>query len=84
MERCAVLQLTGVDAGVGGRDPELRLDEFGDEGDEGGDDGALRRVGQADEDEGHVAEDPHRSFGKICKTTRRKGLVLLKKSSVEK
>ena len=58
-----VFQLTRVDAGIGCRDPKLGLDELGDEGDERSDDGALRRVGQADEQEGHVAEDPHCSFG---------------------
>lgn len=57
---------TCVDAGVGGRDPELRLDEFGDEGDESGDDGALGRVGEAHEQEGHVAQDPHGRLGELC------------------
>lgn len=50
--------LTCVYAGVGGGDAELRLDKLGNERDEGGDDGALRGVGQTDEEEGHVAEDP--------------------------
>lgn len=59
------MQLTGVDAGAGGRDAKLRLDELGDEGDESGDDGAFGRVGQADEQEGHVAEDPHCCFGQV-------------------
>lgn len=58
-------KLTGVDAGAGGRDAKLRLDELWDEGDERGDYGALCRVGQADEQEGHVAEDPHCCFGQI-------------------
>lgn len=62
--------LTCVYAGVGGRDAELRLDELGDERDEGGDDGALRGVGQADEEEGHVAEDPQRRLGKIWRPTQ--------------
>lgn len=58
-------ELTGVDAGAGGRDAKLRLDELWDEGDEGGHDGALRRVGQTDEQEGDVAEDPHGCFGQV-------------------
>jgi len=58
-------QLTGVDAGAGGRDAELGLDELGDEGDERRDDGAFCRVGEADEQEGHVAEDPHCRFGQV-------------------
>lgn len=58
-------ELTGVDAGAGGRDAELGLDEFRDEGDESGYYGAFSRVGEADEQEGDVAEDPHRSFGQI-------------------
>ena len=58
-------RLTGVYAGVGGGDTELWLNELGDEGDEGGDDGALRRVGQADEQEGHVAEDPQGCLGEV-------------------
>lgn len=57
-----ILTLTGVDAGAGRRDPKLRLDELWDESDESGDDGALCRVGQADEEEGHIAQDPHCSF----------------------
>lgn len=61
-------ELTCVDASAGGRDPKLRLDELGDEGDEGGDDGALSRVGEADEEEGDVAEDPHRSLGQVWGT----------------
>lgn len=56
---------TCVDAGVGGRDPELRLDELGDKGDESGDYGALSRVGQTDKQEGHVAQDPHGSLGEL-------------------
>lgn len=63
------IRLTGVDAGAGGRDAELRLDELWDEGDESGDDGAFCRVRQTDEQEGHVAEDPHRRFGQVWKTT---------------
>ncbi len=63
--KCCVIQLTGVDAGTGGRDAKLRLDELGDEGDESGDYGAFCRVGQADEQEGHVAEDPHGCFGQV-------------------
>ena len=59
------LQLTRVDAGAGGRDAELGLDELRDEGDESGDDGAFCRVGQADKQEGHVAEDPHGGFGQV-------------------
>lgn len=43
----------------------MRLDEFGDEGDEGGDDGGLGRVGEADKQEGPVAEDPQRGLGEI-------------------
>lgn len=62
--------LTCVYAGVGGRDAELRLDKLGNERDEGGDDGALRRVGQADEEEGHVAEDPQRRLRKIWRRTQ--------------
>lgn len=58
-----VIELTGVDAGAGGWDAKLRLDKLGDEGDERCDDGALCRVGQTDEQEGHVAENPHCSFG---------------------
>lgn len=59
-------QGTCVDAGVGGGDPELRLDELGDEGDESGDDGALGRVGEAHEQEGHVAQDPRGRLGELC------------------
>lgn len=71
--------LTGVDAGAGGRDAELRLDELGDEGDERGDDGAFCRVGEADEQEGHVAEDPHGCFGQIWKSRgrREKSFILV-------
>lgn len=58
-------ELTGVDAGAGGRDAKLRLDELWDERDEGGHDGALRCVGQTDEQEGDVAEDPHGCFGQV-------------------
>lgn len=64
--------LTSVDAGVGGRDAKLRFNKFGDEGDEGRDDGALCRVGQADEQEGHVAEDPQRRFGEVWEGKRDK------------
>lgn len=67
------MQLTGVDAGIGGRDAKLRLDEFGDEGDESSDDGAFRCVGQADEQEGHIAEDPHRCFGQVWKRVKTRG-----------
>lgn len=70
-------KLTGVDARAGGRDPKLRLDELGDEGDESGDDGAFRRVGQADEEEGHVAEDPHSGFGQVWDGAREDLLVSL-------
>lgn len=63
------IRLTGVDAGAGCWDAELRLDELGDEGDESGDDGAFCRVRQTDEQEGHVAEDPHRRFGQVWTTT---------------
>lgn len=62
--------LTCVDAGAGGRDAKLGLDELGDEGDEGGYYGALRRVGEADEEEGDVAEDPHRSLGQVWERGR--------------
>lgn len=62
--------LTCVYAGVGGRDAELRLDKLGNERDEGGDDGALGGVGQTDEEEGHVAEDPQRRLRKICRRTQ--------------
>lgn len=62
-----VIQLTSVDAGAGGWDTKLRLNELGDEGDEGGDDGALRRVGQTDKQKGHVAENPNGSFGQVWK-----------------
>lgn len=58
--------LTGVYAGVGGGDTKLWLDKLGNEGDEGGDDGTLCRVGQADEQEGHVAEDPQRCLREVC------------------
>lgn len=58
--------LTSVYAGVGGRDPKLGFNKFGDEGDEGRDDGALCSVGQADEQEGHVAEDLQCCFGEVC------------------
>lgn len=61
----SVIQLTGVDACTGGRDSKLRLDKFGDESDESRDDGAFRRVGQADEQEGHITEDPHCGFGQV-------------------
>lgn len=61
--RQRVIRLTSVNASIGGWDPKLRLDELGDESDEGSDDGALCCVGQADEQEGHIAEDPDRSFG---------------------
>lgn len=57
---------TCVDAGVGGGDPELRLDEFGDEGDESGDDGTLGCVGETHKQEGHVAQDPPGCLGKFC------------------
>lgn len=67
-------ELTSVDAGIGGRDPELGLDEFGDESDESGDDGAFCRVGEADEEEGHVAEDPHGSFGEVWERAREKSV----------
>jgi len=56
---------TGVYAGVGGGDTKLWLYKLGDEGDEGGDDGTLCRVGQADEQEGHVAEDPQGCLGEV-------------------
>lgn len=58
-------RLTGVNTGVGGGDAELWLNEFGDEGDEGCDNGALGRVGQTDEQEGHVAEDPQCCLGEV-------------------
>lgn len=61
----ATKKLTGVYAGVGGGDTELRFDKFGNEGDEGGDDSALCRVGQTDKQEGHVAEDPQRCLGEV-------------------
>lgn len=69
---------TCVDAGVGGRDPELRLDEFGDEGDESGDDGTFGRVGETHKQEGHVAQDPHGRPGEFCKrhTKRESGILL--------
>lgn len=57
--------LTSVDAGVGGWDTELWLNKLWNEGDEGGDDGTLRRVGQADKQEGHVAEDPQRCLREV-------------------
>lgn len=62
--------LTCVYAGVGGRDAKLRLDKLGNERDEGGDDGALRGIGQTDEEEGHVAEDPQRRLRKIWRRTQ--------------
>lgn len=60
------VSLTSVDAGAGCRNPKLRFDEFWNESDESGDDGALCRVGQADEEEGHIAQDPHCSFRQVC------------------
>lgn len=57
---------TCVYAGSGGRDAELRLDELGDEGDEGCDNGTLSCVGQANKQESHVAEDSQCSLGKVC------------------
>lgn len=65
-------QLTGVDAGAGRRNAKLWLNELWDEGDESGYYCALCRVGQADEQEGHVAEDPHCCFGQIWKRKRKK------------
>lgn len=53
-----VWRLTSVYASIGSRNTKLWLNEFWDEGDKGGDDGTLCRVGEADEEEGHVAEDP--------------------------
>lgn len=57
--------LTSIYAGVGGGDTKLWLNKLGDEGDEGGDDGTLCCVGQADEQEGHVAEDPQGCLGQV-------------------
>lgn len=57
--------LTSVYAGVGGGNTKLGFDELGNEGDEGGDDGTFCRVGQADEQEGHVAEDPQRCLWEV-------------------
>ena len=68
--------LTSVYAGVGGRDTKLWLNKLGNEGDEGGDDGTLCRVGQADKQEGHVAEDPQCWLGKIWGGTGEKGRAL--------
>lgn len=62
--------LTCVYAGVGGWDAELRLDKLGNERDEGGDDGALRGVGQTDEEEGHVAEDPQCCLREVWQQTQ--------------
>lgn len=59
------LLLTSVDAGAGGWNSKLRLDEFWDEGDESGHDRTFSRVGEADKQEGYIAEDPHCSFGQI-------------------
>lgn len=72
-----VIQLTGVDAGARGRDAELRLDELGDEGDECGDYGAFCRVGEADEQEGHVAQDPHCCFGQVCRRRREERVLFV-------
>lgn len=66
-----MIQLTSVDAGVGSRDAKLRLDELGDEGDESGDNGAFGRVRQTDEQEGHIAEDPHCCFGQVWKEEKK-------------
>lgn len=57
--------LTSVNAGVGGWNTKLWLDKLWNEGDEGGDDGTLCRVGQADKQEGHVAEDPQRCLREV-------------------
>lgn len=63
---------TCVYAGVGGWDSELRLDELGNEGDKGSDDGALSCVGQTHEQERHVAEDPYGSLGEVCTIREKK------------
>lgn len=58
-------KLACVYAGLGCRDAKLGFNKLGNEGDERCDDGTLSCVGQADEQEGHVAEDPQSSLRKI-------------------
>lgn len=66
------VRFTCVYAGVGGRNAELGLNEFGNEGDEGCDDGTLSCVGQADEQERHVAEDSQRSLGEVWEEKKKR------------
>lgn len=60
----------------------MRLDKLGNERDEGGDDGALCGVGQADEEEGHVAEDPQGCLREVWERRNGEASLTHKRNSV--